>query len=77
MTQKLKDDLYIIKVQRPKCNKLLIYSLCNKIPTTLIPDEGPLKAALGNRLQASFLCSLDRNGFCVLQEVFPSSKSNR
>lgn len=71
-SDKLKDDLYVIKVQRPNCNKLLIYSLCNKIPTTLIPDEGPLKKALGDRLQAVFLCSNDGNGFQVLQEVFPS-----
>lgn len=68
---------YIIKAQRflpadKKSFKLMIYSLCCKIPITLLPYSGIFKDALGDRPKAAFLCTKEGENFNILQEVYLS-----
>lgn len=62
----------IIKIQRPalKDPRLLIYSEDGDIPITLIPDEEPFKAALGNRVRAWFKYTVDAGRIILGDEVF-------
>lgn len=57
-------EMYRVKFQRPLFTTaaspmLLIYSKCGTIPPTMLPETEDLRATLGSRRKAYFLCKLD------------------
>lgn len=63
----------ILKIQRPAikdARKLLIYSEDGTVPISLIPDEGPMKKALGDRIRACFKFTMEAGKIVLGEEVY-------
>lgn len=76
MDGNIRPKCQVIKIQRPafkKDPKLLIYSEDGTIPISLVPDEGPLKAALGDRIRACFRYTIEAGRIILSEEVYRSN----
>lgn len=70
-----KKQANILKVLRPriigsKASKLLICSRDGKIPPTIIPDVGEISEALGKRIKANFIYTLEGANITLGAEVY-------